>query len=70
MHEVALGALHTWGDDDDWQALTSAGEAMLSDLSQGRLRAEETVIRPFGELPDLLGALKARAFSGKPLVRV
>lgn len=70
MHEVALGALHTWGDDADWQALTSAGEAMLSDLSQGRLQAEEVVIRPFSELPDLLSELKARAFSGKPLVRV
>ena len=70
LHEVALGALHVHGDDLDWQALRRAGGEIFSDLAEGRLVAEDCRIGTFGDLPNLLDALKHRDFSGKPLVRV
>lgn len=70
MHEVALGALHTWGDDEDWQRLTQAGEAMLAALADGMLLPESHLVRDFAELPDFLDALKHRHFSGKPLIQL
>lgn len=70
MHEVALGALHGAGDDDDWRTLTQAGETILRDLASGHLVAQTTVTAGFDELPRLLDALRHRQFSGKPLIRV
>lgn len=70
MHEVALGALHWYGDDEAWQQLTAAGEKIMADLATGRLVAEETVATGFDKLPELLDQLRHRQFSGKPLVRV
>lgn len=70
MHEVALGALHWYGDDEAWQQLTAAGEKIMADLAAGRLVAEETVATGFDKLPELLDQLRHRQFSGKPLVRV
>lgn len=70
MHEVALGALHVHGDDDDWRALTAAGEDLLRHVADGRLKAEPAIIGEFAELPQRLDALRHRQFSGKPLIRV
>lgn len=70
LHEVALGALHQHGDDDDWAQLTVAGERLLQEFANGRLRPEATVVRDFAALPDLLEALRQRQFSGKPLIRI
>lgn len=70
MHEVALGALHRWGDDDDWLHLTDAGEQMLFEIAKGRLRAEQPVVREFSELAQFLDDLRNRQFSGKPLIRL
>lgn len=70
MHEVALGALHRWGDDGDWLRLTDAGEQMLFEIAKGRLRAEQPVVRGFSELPLHLDDLRNRQFSGKPLIRL
>lgn len=70
LHEVALGALHAWGDAAAWESLTRAGESLLDDIAGGHLRTEDVVERAFGDLPVHLQALKQRRFSGKPIVRV
>lgn len=70
MHEVALGALHWYGDDDDWKNLTAAGAQILQDLAENRLKAEETVTVDFNQLPQLLNKLRHRQFSGKPVVHI
>lgn len=68
MHEVALGALHPHGSDDDWARLVQAGEAILKQIAAGRLATEAQVAAEFGALPAHLDALRLRAFSGKALV--
>lgn len=70
MHEVALGALHRFGNSAAWNRLTAAGEDILDGLASRSLIPEELVIHDFGELPTLLDALRHRAFSGKPLIRL
>lgn len=70
MHEVALGALHQFGDDAAWKRLTEAGQWMLGELAAGRLQPEATLIEDFSTLPRLLDALRHRRFSGKPLIRL
>lgn len=70
MHEVALGALHVYGSDADWQRLTAAGSRILDDIAAGALEAEPLVMGDFEQLPEQLEALKNRSFSGKALVRV
>ncbi|MDE1181102.1 zinc-binding dehydrogenase [Paraburkholderia sp.] len=70
VHEVALGALHVFGDSAAWAALTHAGEQMLDALAGGRLEAEPCIVGGFENLPDQLDGLKHRQFSGKPLVSV
>ncbi|OSN01957.1 MULTISPECIES: zinc-binding dehydrogenase [Lonsdalea] len=70
LHEVALGALHQFGDEAAWARLTAAGELLLIDLAEERLQAEARVVCDFSELPLLLDELRRRSFSGKPLVRV
>lgn len=71
-HEVALGALHVFGDDAAWKRLTSAGEKMLRELGDehGHRQPETFVVRDFDALAQLLEDLRHRQFSGKPLVRV
>lgn len=68
LHEVALGALHVYGDDQDWGRLTSAGEDILGRLAAGTLVPEPLVTAPFADLPRLLEALRRRDFTGKPVV--
>lgn len=70
MHEVALGALHIWGDDDDWAQLVAAGERMLAEIIAGRLQPETRLVRDFEDLPQFLDELRHRSFSGKAVVRV
>ncbi|MFE8873662.1 MULTISPECIES: alcohol dehydrogenase catalytic domain-containing protein [Acetobacter] len=70
VHEVALGALHDYGDDDDWHDLTTAGHRILACLAEQTLFPEETVIRDFADLPTFLNDLEHRQFSGKALIRV
>lgn len=70
LHEVALGALHSFGDDEAWRRLTDTGEQLLSDLANQRLNALATVVGDFADLPAQLAALRHRQFSGKPLVRI
>ncbi|KAA8996671.1 alcohol dehydrogenase [Affinibrenneria salicis] len=70
LHEVALGALHRFGDDASWSRLTAAGERLLSEIAGQRLQPEAQVVREFSELARLLDDLRHRQFSGKPLVRL
>lgn len=70
LHEVALGALHRFGDDAAWRCLTAAGETMLMDLAEGRLLPEMLITHDFIELPAVLDGLRGRNFSGKPLLRL
>lgn len=68
LHEVALGALHRHGSAEQWQQLTRAGETMLANMAIGRLLPETLVLDNFAHLPQLLGRLQKRDFSGKPVV--
>ncbi|MFV3386733.1 zinc-binding dehydrogenase [Pseudomonas sp. NY15364] len=70
LHEVALGALHAHGDDQDWARLVHAGEAMLQSLAEGRLKAQPLRRANFLELPAQLEALRQRDFSGKPVILI
>jgi NADPH:quinone reductase-like Zn-dependent oxidoreductase len=70
MHEVALGALHSYGDDDAWVQLRTAGEWMLGGLAEGRLQPQARVAHGFEELAQLLDALRHRNFPGKPVIHV
>lgn len=70
MHEVALGALHVFGDDEAWQQLSATGQALLGELASGQLAPESLHVNDFNALPKALEALKQRSFSGKSLVRV
>jgi len=70
LHEVALGALHQHGDAHDWLRLTTAGEAMLQAIADGALHPEPIVEGSFDDLPAMLGGLRKRNFSGKPVIRL
>lgn len=70
VHEVALGALHQYGDDADWRDLATAGHRVLACLAEQTLVPEESVIRDFRDLPTFLNDLEHRQFSGKALIRV
>lgn len=70
LHEVALGALHRFGNRAAWTRLTRTGEALLQALAEQRLQAEAAVIGEFAELPERLLALQHRQLSGKALIRV
>lgn len=70
MHEVALGALHEFGTSKDWARLVIAGETIMRQIADGRLKPEPLVIRDFSELPQLLAELQARNFTGKALINI
>lgn len=69
MHEKALGACRVRGDDDAWRQF----RCWRTDAGGSGLRAfapETRMARGFGELAQLLDALRQRNLSGKPVVRV
>ncbi|MBO1359065.1 zinc-binding dehydrogenase [Acetobacter sacchari] len=70
VHEVALGALHQYGDDADWHDLMTVGHRLLTRLAERALVPEETIIRDFRDLPAVLNNLEHRQFFGKALIRV
>ncbi|MDL2191358.1 alcohol dehydrogenase catalytic domain-containing protein [Cobetia sp. LC6] len=59
QHEVALGALHWAGDDEDWARLVAAGEGLLEAIADGSLNQPAPCIEPFTALPDCLAELKS-----------
>lgn len=68
LHEVALGALHQYGDSDDWACLTLAGETVLNETASGRIVPEPHVPHGFDTLAQALDRLRTRNFTGKALV--
>ena len=53
-HEIALGALHDYGDTQQWQRLVSDGEKLLNDIASGTLNVEEPTGFEFNNLNDAL----------------
>lgn len=53
-HEVALGALHDFGDDADWQQLMKDGEALMAQIQDNTLFVEQPVEFAFDDLPNAL----------------
>jgi NADPH:quinone reductase-like Zn-dependent oxidoreductase len=68
LHEVALGALHRYGNDAAWARLIAAGETLLANISAGSFQAEPQLRRDFSVLPQFLEELRQRSFSGKPII--
>ncbi|WP_417066646.1 alcohol dehydrogenase catalytic domain-containing protein [Niveibacterium terrae] len=70
LHEVALGALHQFGTDAAWAELGAAGEALLARLADGTLKPEALIVDDFDSLAQRLSDLRARNFSGKPVIHI
>ncbi|WP_321821897.1 MULTISPECIES: zinc-binding dehydrogenase [unclassified Burkholderia] len=70
LHEVALNALHTYGDAAAWLETTTAGSMLLAGIANGTLQPEARVTGDFEHLPEQLEGLRHRRFSGKPVVLV
>ena len=70
FHEVALAALHAWGDDRDWRQLTADGERLLAQLEDGSMQKEQILTCEYADLAQALHRLQHRDFTGKLVVRV
>lgn len=68
MHEVALGALHQYGDDEQWHILTQQGESMMGQMELENLHSQNLLTFSYDQLPAQLQALKNRNFSGKQVI--
>ncbi|WP_391090126.1 alcohol dehydrogenase catalytic domain-containing protein [Vibrio sp. NH-UV-68] len=53
-HEIALGALHNFGDKDDWHALMQNGEALLERISKGSFDVSLPVYFKFEQMAEAL----------------
>lgn len=53
-HEIALGALHDFGDIDDWNALMQNGEALLERIAKGSIEMSIPVIFKFEQMLEAL----------------
>ncbi|CAM3803740.1 alcohol dehydrogenase catalytic domain-containing protein [Parendozoicomonas haliclonae] len=53
-HEIALGALHDFGDAEDWQHLMHKGEQLMARVADRKLWVEEPVEFDFTEMPEAL----------------
>jgi len=53
-HEIALGALHDFGDRQDWQILMQQGEALLTLIAQGKMAIAEPDIFRFEQMMEAL----------------
>jgi NADPH:quinone reductase-like Zn-dependent oxidoreductase len=65
LHEVALGAAHSFGDDRTWRELVSVGESLLSDMGNRQWVCEAVNEVPFQSLATHLAGLKNMNQSGK-----
>lgn len=68
LHEVALGALHQYGSETQWQALMRDGERLLSQIATRQLTGETVRQASWATLAQQLYALQHRDFSGKPVI--
>lgn len=53
-HEIALGALHEFGDAEDWRDLMEGGEGLMDLILSNQLRVEDPVVFEFSKLPQAL----------------
>ncbi|MCK8044286.1 zinc-binding dehydrogenase [Shewanella sp. 1CM18E] len=53
-HEIALGALHDFGDKQDWYALMQNGEALLEQITKGDVEISEPTTFNFEHMPEAL----------------
>ncbi|WP_144210552.1 alcohol dehydrogenase catalytic domain-containing protein [Shewanella donghaensis] len=53
-HEIALGALHDFGDINDWNALMRNGEALLERVAKGHIDISVPITFKFGQMPEAL----------------
>ncbi|WP_028868057.1 alcohol dehydrogenase catalytic domain-containing protein [Psychromonas arctica] len=53
-HEIALGALHDYGDSEDWTELMKAGEQLMELISSNQMIIDEPVVFSFDQLPQAL----------------
>ncbi|WOT03606.1 hypothetical protein [Shewanella youngdeokensis] len=53
-HEIALGALHDFGDINDWNALMQNGEALLERVAKGHIDTSVPITFKFGQMPEAL----------------
>ncbi|WP_162046228.1 alcohol dehydrogenase catalytic domain-containing protein [Vibrio taketomensis] len=53
-HEIALGALHDFGDNEDWQTLMQNGETLMTNIVSDQLKVEEPVSFAFEQMPQAL----------------
>ncbi|MEW4486479.1 zinc-binding dehydrogenase [Thalassoglobus sp. JC818] len=58
LHEIALGAAHEFGSDQQWHKLVRAGESILAQLANGSLKAPPLKTGRFEELPSFLSEFK------------
>jgi NADPH:quinone reductase-like Zn-dependent oxidoreductase len=53
-HEIALGALHDYGDNEDWRVLMKDGELLMDLINSNQLIIDEPVVFSFENLPQAL----------------
>lgn len=53
-HEIALGALHDYGDNEDWHALMQNGEVLLERISKNSVEVSVPVVFKFEQMSDAL----------------
>lgn len=53
-HEIALGALHDFGDKEDWYTLMQNGEALLERIANGDVEISEPITFDFGYMLEAL----------------
>lgn len=53
-HEIALGALHHFGDQDDWRTLMQNGEALLEGIANDSIEISALITFQFGQMLDAL----------------
>lgn len=68
IHEIALGAIHRYGSENQIRALMYAGESMLVDLAAGVLRYRDVSLNSFVNLPHHLSRLKKQPSSLKYVI--
>ncbi|RYD84340.1 MAG: alcohol dehydrogenase [Verrucomicrobiaceae bacterium] len=70
LHEVALGAAHSFGDERTWTDLVRAGESLLDALGRREWVPDEVNEAAFENLATHLEGLQNRTYSGKAIVRL
>ncbi len=53
-HEIALGALHDFGDVNDWNALMQNGEALLERIDKGNFKVNAPITFDFEQMSEAL----------------